>query len=273
MATQEAGHELRPQLLENWHHPYYHRLFETAGFAKAMDLLKWQILASHHHRVLPVIYELAERLEPDHGITVRNMRKRDFPNEIRAFMEVYNSAWERNWGFIPLTEAELESFGSELKPIIREKWGLIAEADGEVVGAALSLDDYNQVLAGMSGRLLPFGWLRLLREPQDRRDPRVRARREAGVPAHGNRRRVLRERLGDMPREQGPARRDRMDPRDQRADEPGDGGARGRRGQALSRIRARDRRLTRRHQLAICRRRSSAADAPATGQNPLSPRP
>jgi GNAT superfamily N-acetyltransferase len=63
-----------------------------------------------------------------------------------------------------VTEAELESFASELKPIIQEKWGLIAEADGEVVGAALSLDDYNQVLAGMSGRLLPFGWLRLLRE-------------------------------------------------------------------------------------------------------------
>jgi hypothetical protein len=84
--------------------------------------------------------------------------------EIRAFMEVYNSARERNWGFIPLTEAELESFASELKPIIQEKWGLIAEADGEVVGAALPLDDYNQVLAGLAGRLLPFGWLKLLRE-------------------------------------------------------------------------------------------------------------
>ena len=158
------GHELRPQLLENWHHPYYRRLFETAGFTKAMDLLKWQILASEHHRVLPVIYELAERLEPDHGITVRNMRKRDFANEIRAFMEVYNSAWDRNWGFIPLTEAELESFARELKPIIQEKWGLIAEMDGQVVGAALSLDDYNQVLAELGGRMLPFGWLKLLRE-------------------------------------------------------------------------------------------------------------
>jgi GNAT superfamily N-acetyltransferase len=129
-----------------------------------MDLLKWQILASEHHRVLPVIYELAERLEPDHGITVRNMRKRDFANEIRAFMEVYNSAWDRNWGFIPLTEAELESFARELKPIIQEKWGLIAEMDGEVVGAALSLDDYNRVLAELGGRMLPFGWLKLLRE-------------------------------------------------------------------------------------------------------------
>jgi GNAT superfamily N-acetyltransferase len=79
-------------------------------------------------------------------------------------MEVYNSAWDRNWGFIPLTEAELESFARDLKPILRETWGLIAEMDGEVVRAALSLDDYNQVLAELGGRLLPFGWLKLLRE-------------------------------------------------------------------------------------------------------------
>jgi hypothetical protein len=75
------GHEYRPQILENWHHAYYARLLEGYGLEKAMDLLKWQILTAEHHRVLPVIYELAERLEPEHGITVRTMRKRDFAAE------------------------------------------------------------------------------------------------------------------------------------------------------------------------------------------------
>lgn len=167
------GHELRPQILENWHHPYYQGLLEANGMRKAKDLLKWQIMANENHRVLPVIYELAGKLEDEHGITVRKMRKRHLEDEVRAFMDVYNSAWNRNWGFVPLTDAELESYAKELKPILDEKWALIAEKDGEVVGAALTLDDYNQVLAKLNGRLLPFGWIKFLRERRKMDEIRV----------------------------------------------------------------------------------------------------
>jgi hypothetical protein len=158
------GHELRPQLLENWHHPYYARLFAQYGLAKAMDLLKWQILASDHGRVRPLIFELAERLEPVHGIRIRNMRKRDLAAEVRLFMEVYNSAWQRNWGFVPLTDHELDHYAKELRPVLEEKWALVAEKDGEVVGVSLTLPDYNELLIRLRGRLLPLGWLTLLRE-------------------------------------------------------------------------------------------------------------
>ncbi len=158
-----AGHELPPQILENWHHPYYAPLLEDAGMVKAMDLYKWQILSAEHDRVLPVIYELADTLEERHGIRVRNMRKRDFQAEVRRFMEVYNSAWESNWGFVPLTDAELRAYAEELKPILDERFALVAERDGEVVGAALTLPDMNKVLARLNGRLLPIGWLHFLR--------------------------------------------------------------------------------------------------------------
>jgi GNAT superfamily N-acetyltransferase len=158
------GYERKPQILENWHHPYYRGLFAQNGLAKAMDLLKWQIMPDERHRMLPVIQELAGKLEPEHGIHVRNMRKRNMHDEVRAFMEVYNAAWEDNWGFVPLTDAELAAYAKELKPILQEKWGLIAEKDGEVVGAALTLDDYNLILPKLNGRLLPLGWLKLLRE-------------------------------------------------------------------------------------------------------------
>jgi len=157
------GHHLRPQILENWHHRYYRRLLERNGLTKAMDLYKWQILTAEHHRVHPVIYDLAARLEPEHGIRVRNMRRRNLAAEVRAFMEVYNAAWAGNWGFVPLTEAELEDYAKQLRPLLQEKWALVAERDGEVVGAALTLDDYNQALAALNGRLLPFGWLKALR--------------------------------------------------------------------------------------------------------------
>jgi len=157
------GFEYRPQILENWHHPYYDRLLQGHGMRKAMDLLKWQIIVAEHDRVLPIVYELADKLEADHGVRVRKMRRRSFKAEVQAFMEVYNEAWQRNWGFVPLTDAELEAYAKELRPILDEDFGVIAEHDGEVVGVGLSLPDYNQVLARLNGRLLPFGWLRALR--------------------------------------------------------------------------------------------------------------
>jgi hypothetical protein len=157
------GFERPPQILENWHHPYYGALIEGYGLTKVMDLLKWELRIGDRDSVLPIVFELAEKVEPKYGVKVRPMRKRDFENEVRAFMEVYNAAWENNWGFVPLTEDELKAYAKELKPILDENWAWIAEAeDGKVVGAALSIPDYNQVLAKLNGRLLPIGWAKAL---------------------------------------------------------------------------------------------------------------
>jgi GNAT superfamily N-acetyltransferase len=158
------GHELRPQILENWHFPYYGPLLESCGLTKAMDLYKWSLHVSGRGEVLPIIFDLAKRLEPEHGITIRGMRRRNMTEEIGAFMEIYNAAWEKNWGFVPLTEAEIEHYAAELKPIMDENWAMVAEtAEGETVGVALTLPDYNQVLKRLGGRLLPFGWIKALR--------------------------------------------------------------------------------------------------------------
>jgi GNAT superfamily N-acetyltransferase len=92
------------------------------------------------------------------------MRKAEFAQEVRRFMDVYNAAWERNWGFVPLTDAELNAYAKELKPILDERLAFIAERGEEVVGAALTLPDMNKLLATLGGRLLPFGWLKILRE-------------------------------------------------------------------------------------------------------------
>ena len=159
------GFELRPQILENWHHPYYAELIEGCGLTKAMDLYKWSLHVTGRTEVMPVLFELAEKLEPEHGITIRGMRRNDLNGEISRFMEIYNAAWERNWGFVPLTDAEIRSYAKELKPILDENWAMVAETkEGETVGVALTLPDYNQVLKKLNGRLLPFGWLTALRE-------------------------------------------------------------------------------------------------------------
>jgi len=156
------GHERPPLILCPWSHRYYPELIEGAGLTKAMDLLMWELHIQDRDKVLPVIWELADQVESKHGITVRPMRKRDIEAEVERFLEVYNAAWERNWGFVPLTEAEVRHYAKDLKPLLDEHWAFMAERDGETIGAALSLPDYNQVLAHLDGRLLPLGWLKAL---------------------------------------------------------------------------------------------------------------
>lgn len=161
------GHERPPIILCPWHHPYYQRLFEQdIGMAKAMDLYMWSLHVTGRENVHPAIWEMADKLESEHGIVCRNFRKKDLQEEVSRFLEVYNAAWERNWGFVPLTEEEVRHYAKDLGPVLDENWAMVAEKKdtGEIVGAALTLPDFNQVLAKMNGRLLPFGWITALRE-------------------------------------------------------------------------------------------------------------
>jgi GNAT superfamily N-acetyltransferase len=157
------GHDRTPIILTTWQHTYYQELLEGTGLTKAMDAYMWELYVSERDSVHPAIWEMAAKSESEHGITVRPMRKRDLQAEIERFEEVYNAAWERNWGFVPLTDEEVRHHAKDLKPVLDENWAMIAEAkDGTVVGAALTLPDYNQVLAHLNGRLLPFGWAKAL---------------------------------------------------------------------------------------------------------------
>jgi len=159
------GFERRPMILEPWHPPYYRELIEAAAFEKAMDVLMWELQfgeLKQGERFDPAIHVAAEKALGDEGITIRNMRKRDMAAEVRRFMDVYNEAWGDNWGFVPITDAEVEFQAKNLKQVLDEDWAYIAEKDGEAVGAALTLPDINQVMAKLNGRLLPFGWARFL---------------------------------------------------------------------------------------------------------------
>jgi hypothetical protein len=159
------GFELRPMILQPWHPRFYRGLVEGFGYAKAMDLLMWYLelgkLKEGDH-FAPEIHAAATKALRDEGVEIRRMRKRDMANEVRRFMEVYNEAWGDNWGFVPVTDAEVEFQAKNLKQVLDESWAFMAEKDGEPVGAALTLPDINQVLTNMGGRLLPFGWLKFL---------------------------------------------------------------------------------------------------------------
>ena len=161
------GHERPPIILCPWHHRYYQRLLEQdLGLTKAMDLYMWSLHISGRENVHPAIWEAADKLEAEHGIVVRKFRKKDMHAEITRFLEVYNAAWENNWASVPLSEEEVRHMAKDLKPVLDENWAMVAEHKdtGEVVGAALTLPDFNQVLAKLNGRLFPLGWITALRE-------------------------------------------------------------------------------------------------------------
>jgi GNAT superfamily N-acetyltransferase len=159
------GYDEPTIILEPWHPPYYRSLLEGLGLTKAIDLYMWELWfgqlkeGTEFH---PLIHAAAKKSE-EAGVVVRSMRKREMANEIARFMDVYNEAWGDNWGFVPITETEVEFQAKNLKPVLDEDWAMIAEKEGEVVGAALTLPDVNQALAKMNGRVLPFGWWHFLR--------------------------------------------------------------------------------------------------------------
>ena len=154
------GYDEPSMILEPWHPPYYRTLIEALGLTKTIDLYMWKLWFGQLKagtELHPMIHAAARKSE-EAGVVIRSMRKRDMADEVAAFMEVYNEAWGDNWGFVPITEAEVEFQAKNLKPVLDEDWAMIAEKDGEVVGAALTLPDVEQAIARMNGRLLPFGW-------------------------------------------------------------------------------------------------------------------
>ena len=159
------GYDEPSMILEPWHPPYYSRLLSEQGLTKRIDLLMWELWfgkLKEGTELHPLIHAAAAKSREE-GVVLRGMRKRDMTAEVARFMDVYNEAWGDNWGFVPITQAEVAFQAKNLKPVLDEDWAMIAEKDGEVVGAALTLPDVEQALAKMNGRLLPVGWWHFVR--------------------------------------------------------------------------------------------------------------
>lgn len=156
------GFERQPTIMQPWTPQYYPELFVGAGFGKAMDLRMWWLDLGQEGEVMDVIWQLAEKIDQEGEFTIRKFNRRDFNNEIRLFLEIYNASWEKNWGFVPLTDAEVYDYAKQLKPVLDPDWVYIIEKGDEVAAVGLILPDYNQVLKHLNGRLLPFGWLKAL---------------------------------------------------------------------------------------------------------------
>jgi GNAT superfamily N-acetyltransferase len=162
------GFDGPPVILMSYNPPYYSEFIERFGMEKAMDLYAFMLDASDKvgrppEEVIPdKIRRVAELARKRYKITVRNPDMKKLNEEIHRFKEIYNKAWEKNWGFVPVTDAEVDSLADELVPILDPEVVFFAEVDGKPIGAILPLPNYNEVLIHMNGRLFPFGWAKFL---------------------------------------------------------------------------------------------------------------
>ena len=120
---------------------YYDALYTGAGFTKAKDLWAYELSTS----VPPPerVVRIAEKIRQREGIVVRPIRMEDFAAEVRRVKDIYNAAWEDNWGFVPMTDHEFDHMAKEMKAIIRPELVLIAEVKGEPVAFSMTIPDAN----------------------------------------------------------------------------------------------------------------------------------
>lgn len=149
------GFERPPAVMMPYNPPYYPSLLESCGFTKAKDLYSWELSASTPPP--EKVVRIAEKLREREGVRVRHVRLDDFANEVQRIKGIYNSAWEKNWGFVPMTEAEFDQLAKDMKAIVRPELLLIAEVKGEPVAFSMTLPDANEAFKAANGRLTTFG--------------------------------------------------------------------------------------------------------------------
>jgi GNAT superfamily N-acetyltransferase len=158
------GFQFPPSILTAHNPPYYRHLIESCGFTKTKDWYAWWF--ADPAKAVAHLRRLVTRFNARCPAVIRPANLRNLRDESRRFREIYNQAWEKNWGFVPFTEAEIEFMTSELKPLLVPGFAWIAEIGNQPVGFILALPDINVVLRDLNGRLtrfgLPIGLIKLL---------------------------------------------------------------------------------------------------------------
>jgi GNAT superfamily N-acetyltransferase len=151
------GFETPPTLMMPHNPRYYVTLLERAGFTKAKDLLVYQ--GGDPDRYKPVPERLArgtELIRQRMGVTLRPLDMKNFQAEVERIKELYNQGWEKNWGFVPMTEHEIDHLAEQFKPVVIPELVPIAEKDGQIIGFGIALPDLNVVFqSNRQGRMFP----------------------------------------------------------------------------------------------------------------------
>jgi hypothetical protein len=152
------GFDTPPSLMMGHARPYYARLIEDIGYEKEKDLLAYMIDANFE--MTAAAKRILSRTRDQ--IHIRNLQRSNFTRELEIIRDIFNDAWSNNWNFVPFTNAEFEHLGKDLKLLAEEELVKIAEIEGHPQAFIVLLPNVNEVIRDLNGRLLPFGWLKLL---------------------------------------------------------------------------------------------------------------
>ena len=153
------GFGMPPMIMTPHARPYYGPLIEEAGFHKVKDLYAWRY---DTETVPPKARRAVDELRQRPDITIRTGDIRHLDEEIATILEVFNSTWSDNWGFVPVTPAEASHLGQEMRQIADTNLVVIVEVQGETAGVVLALPNINEAIHDLNGHLFPLGWAKLL---------------------------------------------------------------------------------------------------------------
>ena len=149
------GFDAPPVVMMAYNPRYYPKLYSECGFEKAKDL--WAFELSSSVNAPEKVVRIAEKIRQRESVSVRPLNLKDFENEVRRIKEIYNSAWEQNWGFVPVTDREFDHLAREMRPLVVPELVLIAEVGQQPVAFSMTIPDANFALKAANGRLTRFG--------------------------------------------------------------------------------------------------------------------
>ena len=157
------GFKPSPVVMSPYNPPYYNDQYASFGLSKVKDLLVYYIDAKEGYQIPERILSLTEKVSDRYGIHVRQIEMSKLEEEVETIMSLSNDSLEQNWGYSPVTDAEVRTMAHDLKPVIHPKGVIFVEtAEGKPIGFAIAIPDVNVILKKIRGKMLPFGWLTLL---------------------------------------------------------------------------------------------------------------
>ena len=153
------GRDTPPMLMMSHDFGYVTQHLEALGYEKVRDLnaFLWTIGED-----MPAMMKAFEKRKPTDGLVVRNIDMKNYREEVRTLGRIFNDAWSENWGFVPMSDDEVEHMANELRPLIVPELVYFVDMDGEPAAFLVCLPNLNEAIADLNGKLLPFGWAKLL---------------------------------------------------------------------------------------------------------------
>ena len=156
------GFDSPPTFMMTHNHAYYDQLITGYGFEKVEDAYSFVGTTSMLDTIDPKLAFVIEEVKRRFNVTVRPLNRKNFREEVLLFLHIYNRSLEGTWGFVPMSEPEVEHMANGLRMLLEPDLTSFIEVEGKPVGAGLGLLDYNPRIKAINGRLFPFGFLKLL---------------------------------------------------------------------------------------------------------------